>query len=61
MEHLNGTKKNKFFGEDCKHLTATWIPEDFDRIKPVLVFCNHPKNKVNLANNCSKENCPLFK
>ena len=56
-----------WFGKGCKYLCAKW--EDDENIagpnykdqEPILVFCNHLKNKSQTEGNCNFDDCPLGK
>ncbi len=48
-----------WFGKDCPYLSARWEDDDHNS-KPVLVFCNHKKNKIKYEGNCNKNDCPIL-
>ena len=55
--------KEKWFGEKCKYQICqfeSYYEGTEDRGKPVLVYCNNKKNKMDCEGNCYKERCPLL-
>ena len=56
-----------WFGKGCEYLSAQWEDNeisggpDYKEYKPVLVFCNHPENAVDVEGNCNITDCPMEK
>ena len=56
-----------WFGKECEYLSAQWEDNeisgglDYKEHEPVLVFCNHPKNVVDIEGNCNLTDCPMKK
>ncbi len=57
---------NKWFGKQCRFLSAQWEEnkttggENYQENEPILKYCNHPKNGVNVEGNCDVFNCPIL-
>ena len=56
-----------WFGKGCEYLIAQWEDDEvvagpnYKEYEPVLVFCKHPKNKIQVEGNCNFDDCPLKK